>query len=236
MRISSLVGRRILPQTDGRWVVPIQSSLGASGPLWARQFQPNSASGQLAPTDQTCAGQTCLGFGFGSPFRRTPLPRTLLPRTAQNFALFPPLPPPVLFFFSLSDGLLVEFWWCFRKPGPQMCRSFSTARELRNFGPPPFGPPLFEAPAISAWPVPLGSRHIWQHCSKDRDALVPLVQAQPTSQRPLWTQGSNRRRPTSVLHGLAQLRFREQGLNFAITLPQIDIMLIANWNTKSGLM
>ena len=41
--------------------------------------------------------------------------------TAQNFALFFPLPPQNSFFSSLSGGLLVEFWWCFKGPDPQMC-------------------------------------------------------------------------------------------------------------------
>ena len=42
---------------------------------------------------------------------RTPPPRTTPRRTAQNFALFFPLPSPFRSFF-LSGGLLVEFWLC----------------------------------------------------------------------------------------------------------------------------
>ena len=38
----------------------------------------------------------------------------------QNFALFFPLPPLSLF-LCLSGCLLVEFWWCFGRSGPQMC-------------------------------------------------------------------------------------------------------------------
>ena len=48
----------------------------------------------------------------GPPFRR--LRRTALRRTAQNFALCFPSPASLHFrSFSLSGGLLVEFWWCF---------------------------------------------------------------------------------------------------------------------------
>ena len=39
---------------------------------------------------------------------------------AQNFALFfPSLPPTFSFIFSLSGDLLVEFWWCVGRSGPQ---------------------------------------------------------------------------------------------------------------------
>ena len=34
---------------------------------------------------------------------------------------FFPLPPQNLFFSSLSGGLLVEFWWCLKRRGAQMC-------------------------------------------------------------------------------------------------------------------
>ena len=40
---------------------------------------------------------------------------------AQNFALFFLLPPPFSFFLCLSGGLLVEFWWCLKCRGAQMC-------------------------------------------------------------------------------------------------------------------
>ena len=41
---------------------------------------------------------------------------------AQNFALFFfPLPPQNSFFSSLSEGLLVEFWWCLKRRGAQIC-------------------------------------------------------------------------------------------------------------------
>ena len=40
---------------------------------------------------------------------------------ARNFALFFPLPPHNSFFSSVSGGLLVEFWWCLKRRGAQMC-------------------------------------------------------------------------------------------------------------------
>ena len=46
---------------------------------------------------------------------RTVLLWTTLRRTAQNFALFFPLPPPFLLFLSLSGCLLVDFWWCLKR-------------------------------------------------------------------------------------------------------------------------
>ena len=39
---------------------------------------------------------------------------------AQNFALFLPFPATVSLFLCLS-GLLVEFWWCLKRRGPEMC-------------------------------------------------------------------------------------------------------------------
>ena len=41
-------------------------------------------------------------------------------RRAQNFAFFFPSPAPISLFFSLSGGL-VEFWWCLKRRGPEMC-------------------------------------------------------------------------------------------------------------------
>ena len=34
---------------------------------------------------------------------------------------FSPVPPQNSFFSSLSGGLLVEFWWCLKHRGAQMC-------------------------------------------------------------------------------------------------------------------
>ena len=45
----------------------------------------------------------------------TTLRRTPLRRTAQNFALFFPLPSPCRSFLCLSGCLLVDFWWRFRR-------------------------------------------------------------------------------------------------------------------------
>ena len=74
----------------------------------------------------------CCGLGAGCwvlvlvwsiwilppPLHRTPLRWTTPRRTAQNIALFFPLPPSIFaLFVSLSGCLLVEFWWCFRRRG-----------------------------------------------------------------------------------------------------------------------
>ena len=40
---------------------------------------------------------------------------------AQNLALFLPSPATVSLFFCLSGGLLVEFWWCLKYRGLEMC-------------------------------------------------------------------------------------------------------------------
>ena len=40
---------------------------------------------------------------------------------AQNFALFFSLPPEISFFLLSLGGLLVEFWWCLKRRGAQMC-------------------------------------------------------------------------------------------------------------------
>ena len=68
-----------------------------------------------------------VGFGLsGSPLRRTPNARDHPRLTAQNFALFIPLPPHFRS-FCLSGCLLVEFWWCFRRLGLH-----TIARELQT--------------------------------------------------------------------------------------------------------
>ena len=40
---------------------------------------------------------------------------------AQNFALFPLLPPQFSFFLLSLGGLSVEFWWCLKRRGPKKC-------------------------------------------------------------------------------------------------------------------
>ena len=40
---------------------------------------------------------------------------------AQNFALFFPPPATVSLFLCLFGCLLVEFWWCLKRRGPEMC-------------------------------------------------------------------------------------------------------------------
>ena len=77
-----------------------------------------------------------VGFGpFGSPLRRTspadpPVETPLRTPCAgppcaghptphcPKFRSFFPSPAPFSLFLSLSGCLLVEFWWCFRRPGP----------------------------------------------------------------------------------------------------------------------
>ena len=57
---------------------------------------------------------------------------------------FSPLPPPLSFFLSLSLGLLVEFWWCLKRRGPQMC-TFGVL-ELSCEAPAALKPPGFHFP------------------------------------------------------------------------------------------
>ena len=64
---------------------------------------------------QECPPQEGLHSPARTPTRPHPPPDR---RTAQNFALFFPLPPP--FSFSLSRGLLVEFWCCLKRRDPQI--------------------------------------------------------------------------------------------------------------------
>ena len=40
---------------------------------------------------------------------------------AQNFAFFFPSPAEKFVLFFLSGGLLVDFWWCLKRPGTRMC-------------------------------------------------------------------------------------------------------------------
>ena len=54
-----------------------------------------------------------------APDHPTPDP---LRRTSQNFALLFPSPATISFFFCLSGNLLVEFWWCLKRAGREMCK------------------------------------------------------------------------------------------------------------------
>ena len=74
--------------------------------------------------DQDCLCVWCLQdfwwvFKIFLPLRWTPGPP--LRRTAQNFALFFLSRRKFHSFFSLWRGLLVEFWWCLKRRGAQMC-------------------------------------------------------------------------------------------------------------------
>ena len=40
---------------------------------------------------------------------------------AQNFTLFFPPPATIFFLLSISWGPFVEFWWCWKRRGPEMC-------------------------------------------------------------------------------------------------------------------
>ena len=40
---------------------------------------------------------------------------------ARTFRAFFPSSAPMFALFSLSGGLLVEFWWCLKRRDPQMC-------------------------------------------------------------------------------------------------------------------
>ena len=57
-------------------------------------------------------------FGLDRPSRDRPSPGPLL----------------ISFFSSLSGGLLVEFWWCLRRPGAQMCAFGCASPAARSGG------------------------------------------------------------------------------------------------------
>ena len=79
-----------------------------------------------------------------------------LPDRQQFRACFSLSRPILALFFSLSGGLLVEFWWCFKRRDPQRCTiGLSGCRQLA--GPPPIKLPLswFGLPRLWA-PAPLG--------------------------------------------------------------------------------
>ena len=102
-------------------------------------------------------------------------------RTAQNFALFFPLPPPPFrSFSSLSGCLLVEFWWCLKSRDPRMCTfgvlglSLELNKKfMENLGlscdlglGPPFGPTMTHTHQIQNWIGPnwIGQNCIGQNC------------------------------------------------------------------------
>ena len=63
-----------------------------------------------------------------------PLPRTPLPRTAQNFALFSFSRHNFLSFFPLFWGPFVEFWWSFGRLGPSNVHVWDLGLSSGGFG------------------------------------------------------------------------------------------------------
>ena len=74
-------------------------------------------------------------------------------RTAQNFALFFPLPLPFSLFISLTVCLLVEFWWFLKRRGARL-----GSRVVVCETPPVLGPGLhthiLSAPALQTTKIP----------------------------------------------------------------------------------
>ena len=64
-----------------------------------------------------------LFLHFAGP---TPLRRTSLRRTAQNFAFFSLLPTTIFFLSSSLGCPLVEFWWCLKRRGPSNVHVWSS--------------------------------------------------------------------------------------------------------------
>ena len=60
--------------------------------------------------------------GGGPKPRKSGAPKGGAPKGgAQNFALFFPSSATMFFLLSLSWGPCVEFWWCLKRRGPEMC-------------------------------------------------------------------------------------------------------------------
>ena len=76
----------------------------------------------------------------GPPFPRTALPPDRPSPGPPKISLFVfPLPPQNSFFSLLSVGLLVEFWWCFRRPGSSNVHVWAFWLSCET--PAAFGPP-----------------------------------------------------------------------------------------------
>ena len=81
---------------------------------------------------------------------------------AQNFALFFPSPVPISFFLSLSGCLLVEFWWCLKRRGAQMCTFGVLRLSCEAPAAPPFEParcvarPYLTPKNLGQWGCSLG--------------------------------------------------------------------------------
>ena len=66
-------------------------------------------------------GLVWTALPLGRPSPGPPFPGPPFPGPPKISRFFFPLPPQNSFFSSLSGGLLVEFWWCLKRRGPEMC-------------------------------------------------------------------------------------------------------------------
>ena len=101
------------------------------------------------------------------PFPRTAPPGTALPKNRPSreppkiSLFFPPLPPQNSFFSSLSGGLLVEFWWCSKRRGAQMCtfKSVWPKSVSTPFRAPTPSGPTFQGPTMPTAPPTRPAHH-----------------------------------------------------------------------------
>ena len=104
-----------------------------------------------------CVGGVCSRFSSVRPrFGRSPLSRTLPPPDLLSsadrpkfHAVFFTFPPQFSFFLLSLWGPSVEFWWCLKRPGPEMCTfgvlglSCEAPAAPKPFGASQFGAPPF---------------------------------------------------------------------------------------------
>ena len=95
--------------------------------------------GTALPLDRPSPGPP---FPWAALSLDRPPPGPPFPWTAQNFTLFYPLPPQNSFLSSLSGCLLVEFWWCLKCRGPEMC-TFGLSKRAHLSAPALQTPPKF---------------------------------------------------------------------------------------------
>ena len=119
----------------------------------------------------TCLGQTCLGQhrlgtrlreggSKGGGLKGGPKVGWEGPKPGKNegskggrpeiLLFFFPLPPQFSFFLPSLGGLLVQFWWCFKRRESLMCtfgvlgawcETPAAGKKREILGAPPFGPP-----------------------------------------------------------------------------------------------